>query len=151
MNLTLLTVSVRLFSFSSVERLKELRKIVWQHILVRDKDAELRHDQLDRIAWYIDANYQNIMLDWPDEYYRQARVAWVDLPDFSNMKDASGEDMPENPIHPDDILPKPWLRNITMRGVEYYWNPETMVSSWERPTENNDSSAASENPAVNAS
>lgn len=114
-------------------RLKELRKIVWQHILVRDSEAEHRHDHLDRMAWYVEANYQNITMEWPDPYYRQARVAWVDLPDFSGMKDANGKLMEENPIHPDDVLPEPWLRNITTSGVEYYWNPKTLKSSWDRP------------------
>lgn len=115
------------------ERLKELRKIVWQHILVRDEEAEHRNDHLDRLAWYVEANYQNIMMDWPDQYYREARVAWVDLPDFSSMVDANGEPMEEKPLHPDDVLPSPWQRNITMRGVEYYWNPATMKSTWTRP------------------
>ena len=116
------------------ERMNELRKIVWTHILLRDEEAEHRHDQLDRIAWYIEANYQNIVMEWPDQYYREGRVAWVDLPDFSNMKDSNGEIMPENPIHSDDVLPKPWLRNITRLGKYYYWNPVTMRSTRVRPT-----------------
>lgn len=115
------------------ERMMELRRIVWQHILVRDPEAEHRVDHLDRIAWYIEANYQNIVMDWPDEYYRQARVAWVDLPDFTRMRDADGTILSENPVHPEDVLPAPWLRNITMRGTEYYWNPITRASTYEKP------------------
>jgi len=116
------------------ERLNELRKLIWWHIFGRDKDAEFRYDHLDRIAWYVEANYQNIVMDWPDDYYRQGRVAWVDLPDFSNIKDIEGNVLPENPIHPDDVLPKPWLRNITKSGLEYYWNPVTKRATWDRPT-----------------
>jgi cytochrome b pre-mRNA-processing protein 3 len=116
------------------ERIKELRKIIWQHVFVRDEDMKDRTDHLDRLAWYVEANYQNILMDWPDEYYREARVAWVDLPDFSGLTDSSGKLLEENPPHPEDVLPKPWLRNITLRGVEYYWNPETMRSTWDRPT-----------------
>lgn len=115
------------------ERLKELRKIIWTHVLVRDEKAKRRSDHLDRLAWYVETNYQNIMMDWPDQYYRQARVKWVDLPDFSDMKDSSGEILPDNPLHPDDVLPFPWQKNITLKGIDYYWNPETMESSWERP------------------
>lgn len=115
------------------QRLKELRKIVWQHILVRDEESEFRTDQLNRMAWYIEANYQNIMLDWPDEYYRESRVAWIDLPNFANMKDVDGTVMSDQPCHPEDLLPNPWQRNITNRGIEYYWNPDTRQSSWERP------------------
>ena len=121
------------FAEKPEERMEELRKIVWMHILVRDDAIDERVDQIDRIAWYIEANYQNIFLDWPDEYYRQARVKWVDLPDFSGLMDTDGKELPENPIHPEDILPHPWRRNITLKGVEYYWNPETRKTQWERP------------------
>lgn len=116
------------------ERLQELRNIVWRHILVKDEDVEHQIDHLDRIAWYIEANYQNIMIHWPDEYYRDARVAWVDLPDFSNMRDANGRIMEEQPVNPDDVLPDPWLQNITLKGLDYYWNPETREVRWDRPT-----------------
>jgi cytochrome b pre-mRNA-processing protein 3 len=95
--------------------------------------SEVSTDLLDRYAWYIEANYQNIMLHWPDEHYREGRVAWVNVPDFSALKDSRGELLPENPVHPEDVLPSPWLTNITRRGVEYYWNPETRESRWERP------------------
>jgi len=115
------------------ERLKELRKLVWQHIFVRDESLKARTDHLDRIAWYIEANYQNIVMEWPDEYYRKGLVAWVNLPDFHDLKDENGNVLPTNPVHPDDILPEPWLPNITLKGVDYYWNPVTMKSSWERP------------------
>ena len=89
-------------------------------------------DQVNRIAWYIEANYQNILMDLPDAYYRQGRIAWVDLPDFAAENGADEEDFVQ--LHPDDVLPAPWLKNITLKGIDYYWNPETMESSWERPT-----------------
>lgn len=115
-------------------RLKELREIVWHHWFMSDPAVEHRTDHLDRICWYIDANYRNMMHELPDEYYRESRVAWVDLPDLTNMRDSDGTTLlPENPIHEDDVLPQPWLRNITNRGAEYYWNPETGASAWERP------------------
>ncbi|GAX22474.1 hypothetical protein FisN_14Hh090 [Fistulifera solaris] len=116
------------------ERLKELRKVIWQHVLVRDEEAEHRTDHLNRLAWYVEANYQNIMLHWPNEYYQQGRVAWVNLPDFSNLLDEQGNVMEENPVHPEDVLPEPWAKNITLRGKDYYWNTVTNQVSWERPT-----------------
>lgn len=115
------------------ERLQELRRLVWLHILGRDEAAEHRTDHLNRIAWYIEANYQNIMMHWPDQYYRQGRLAWVDLPDFSNMRDVNGKIMEEGALHPDDIIPHPWRRNITSRGQYYFWHPETRESVWTRP------------------
>ena len=122
------------FLAEPVKRLQELRNLVWQHIFIRDPEYEHATDLLDRYAAYIDANYRNIVLEWPDEYYRQARVAWVNLPDFTGVTDSSGRHaLADKPIHPDDVLPAPWLRNTTRRGIEYYWNPATGESVWERP------------------
>jgi cytochrome b pre-mRNA-processing protein 3 len=115
------------------DRLKELRKIVWMHIFVRNPAMEKAYDHLDRIAWYVDANYRNIMHEWPDEYYRESRVAWVDLPDFTHLKDAQDEVLPEAPLHPDDVVPIPWVANMTRRGIQYYWNTVTGESTWEKP------------------
>ncbi|GKY98026.1 hypothetical protein MPSEU_000760700 [Mayamaea pseudoterrestris] len=115
------------------QRLNELRQLVWYHILAKDEEVESRMDQLDRMAWYIDAQYRNMLMDWPYEYYKQGRLQWVDLPDFENMRDANGELLPENPVHPDDVLPEHWVKNITNRGVEYYWNEDTKESTWDRP------------------
>ena len=117
-----------------VRRLEELRRLVWYHWFSRDPALELRFDHLDRIAWYVDMNYHNIMLQWPDEQYRAARVAWIDLPDWDNLHDADGSRLPEQGVHPDDVLPDPWRENITLRGVSYYWNPETRQATWEKPT-----------------
>jgi WW domain len=57
------------------------------------------------------------------------RVAVIDNVPFAEY--------PNTPIdcHPEDILPSPWLCNITNSGKLYYWNPYTRVSSWIRPTE----------------
>jgi cytochrome b pre-mRNA-processing protein 3 len=117
------------------ERMQELRQLIWTHLFVKDEAMEHRYDHLDRFVWYVEANVQNILLDWPDEYYRQARVRWVDLPSFDNLIEADGSPLEPQPIHPEDVLPPPWRRNITSSGIEYYWNAETLESRWERPTE----------------
>jgi hypothetical protein len=93
-------------------------------------------DQVDRLAWYVEANYQNVLLDWPDPYYREARVKWVDLPDFGGMRDpVTGDELPVLPLRPDDVLPFPWRESVTRRGAPYYWNHRTGESSWERPSD----------------
>lgn len=120
---------------SKVEnRISELKKLVWMHILVRDPAAKECDDHLERLAWYIEVQYQNILVDWPGQYVKEARVAWVDLPDFTGMRDNHGRLVPEQLMHPDDVLPKPWLTNITLRGEIYYWNPVNGRSQWEKPT-----------------
>jgi len=111
---------------------------VFTHILLINLDdqkaLDLHDDHAERIAWYIETQYQNIVHDLPDELYRKARIAWVDLPDFSKLKDANGKELGENPIDPEDILPKNWVRNIANDGTYYYWNEETREAKWERPT-----------------
>ncbi|KAL7578575.1 hypothetical protein ACA910_011631 [Epithemia clementina (nom. ined.)] len=89
--------------------------------------------QLHRLAWYIDVQYQNIVLDWPDADYRQGRVVWTNLPDFSQLVDRQGQPVPVQPLHPDDVLPEPWLKQLTLQGKVYYWNPILQQTSWERP------------------
>jgi cytochrome b pre-mRNA-processing protein 3 len=119
------------------ERFEELKQLVQTHILLvnpeDDRSLEEHDDQAERIAWYIEAQYQNIVQDLPDELYHKARIAWVDLPDFSKMKDGKGKELEEVPIHPDDILPKHWVPNIANDGSYYYWNTETREASWKRP------------------
>ena len=115
-------------------RITELKKLIWMHIMVRDPAAKTSDDHLERLAWYIESQYQNILVDWPGEYVSKARIAWVDVPDFSNMKDNDGRVMEERLLHPDDVVPEPWLPNITLRGQTYYWNTKTRKSQWERPT-----------------
>ena len=115
------------------ERLQELRKLVWKHVFLKSPEYEHCHDLLDRFAWYIEANYQNIVLQWPDDAYRRAAVVWVNLPSFDDVRNAQGQHLPPAAVHPDDVLPTPWLTHITMTGEEYFWNPETGESTYERP------------------
>ncbi|CAJ1956215.1 unnamed protein product [Cylindrotheca closterium] len=132
------------------ERLEELKHLVQTHILLlnppndendgsADDDADAlddTSDQAERIAWYIEAQYQNIVHDWPDDWYRKARVAWVDLPDFSDMVDAKGNILEPFPVDPEDILPEDWARNIANDGTYYYWNTKTRKAQWEKPKAN---------------
>ena len=128
------------------ERLEELKHLVKQHILLlkspddedgSSEDVVLDHDdtddQAERIAWYIETQYQNIVHDWPDDWYRKARVAWVDLPDFSDMVDSKGKVLEPFPVDPEDLLPQDWSRNIANDGTYYYWNTKTREAQWEKP------------------
>jgi cytochrome b pre-mRNA-processing protein 3 len=126
------------------ERLAELKQLVQTHILLLDPERvsavdqvdDLFHeDQSERIAWYIEAQYQNIVHDLPGDLFQKARIAWVDLPDFSNLEtgDAKGTVLEEVPIDPEDVLPGNWVRNIANDGTYYYWDTETRKAQWERP------------------
>ena len=114
-------------------RHQELRNLVWHHVFVRDPALEHAVDVLDPFVHYIDMNVQNIICTWPDAYYREARVVWTDLPIVPETTDTTTTTV-DTVVHPDDVLPHPWCRNITRRGQVYYWNTETYESTFERPT-----------------
>jgi cytochrome b pre-mRNA-processing protein 3 len=122
------------------QRFDELKDLVMAHILLLSPDDEKAHavhnDQAERIAWYIEAQYQNIGHDLPEESYRNGRVAWVDLPDFSELKDGKGNILEDHPIDPDDVLPDAWVKNVANDGTYYYWNLKTREATWDRPIGN---------------
>lgn len=91
-------------------------------------------DQAERIAWYIEAQFQNIMHDLPDSFFQKARIAWVDLPSFDGMVDGNtGKELPTLTVEPEDILPVDWTKSIANDGSYYYWNLKTREAQWERP------------------
>jgi cytochrome b pre-mRNA-processing protein 3 len=119
-------------------RLEELKNLVKTHVLLLSPGDEVtlaqHDDQAERIAWYVEAQYQNIVHDLPDDFHRKARIAWVDLPSFDGMIDGNtGKELPQQPIHPEDVLPDGWKRNIANDGTYYYWNVHTREAQWEHP------------------
>merc|ERR1712194_994800 len=70
---------------------------------------EEHDDQAERIAWYIETQFQNISHDLPDSFFRKARIAWVDLPSFDGIIDGNtGKELPFQTVDPEDILPYDW-------------------------------------------
>ena len=140
------------------ERLEALKMTVKTHILLlpslapesdrenapRGDDEEIdeeilrKHvehdDQAERIAWYIETQFQNIINDLPDEFFEKARIAWTDLPSFDQMIDGNtGKELPNQTVDPKDILPLDWTKSIANDGTYYYWNLKTREALWERP------------------
>ena len=90
-----------------LDRLDELNNLVKTHILLlpplpqedddnigaTDKnegdDIRRKHiihdDQAERIAWYVETQFQNIVIDLPESFFQKARIAWVDLPSFDGI------------------------------------------------------------------
>jgi len=98
-------------------------------------EKHLEHDdQAERIAWYIETQFQNIIHDLPDSFFRKARIAWVDLPSFDRMIDGNtGKELPKQTVDPEDALPLDWTKSIANDGSYYYWNLKTREALWERP------------------
>jgi len=113
------------------KRYEELCGLVWMHVMLREEN--FCSDQVERIAMYIDAQYNNIMHELPEEYWREGRFAWVDLPDFSKMYGNDGHKLKEKPVNPEDVLPIGWNKALTNAGVPYYWNPDLVKAQWKRP------------------
>lgn len=91
-------------------------------------------DQAERIAWYIETQFQNILHDLPESFFQKARIAWVDLPSFDKMINGNtGKEYPEQPVDPHDVLPLDWTKSIANDGSYYYWNLKTREARWERP------------------
>jgi len=91
-------------------------------------------DQSERIAWYIETQYQNIVHDLPDSFFRKTRIAWVDLPSFDLMIDGNtGKELPNRSVDLEDILPVGWTKSIANDGSYYYWNLKTREALWEQP------------------
>jgi hypothetical protein len=81
-----------------LDTFRELHSSSWcKHICccwirIDNEKLDLFHeDQLERIAWYIEAQYQNIVHDLPAELYQKVWIAWVDLPDFSNLQNGDAK------------------------------------------------------------
>mmetsp|Transcript_15533 Transcript_15533/g.35600 ORF Transcript_15533/g.35600 Transcript_15533/m.35600 type:complete len:258 (+) Transcript_15533:531-1304(+) len=105
---------------------------------VVDEDILQKHvehdDQAERIAWYIETQFQNIMHDLPDSFFQKARIAWVDLPSFDRLIDGNtGNELPQRAIDPEDLLPLGWTKSIANDGSYYYWNMKTREAVWDRP------------------
>jgi cytochrome b pre-mRNA-processing protein 3 len=119
------------FELKPKARFEELCGVFWVHVLNREED--FCSDQVQRMAYYIDTQYNNIMNRLPETYWREGRLAWVDLPDFSKMRDNQGKIMPEVPVDEEDVLPDGWYKALSTAGESYYWNPSAIKSQWERP------------------
>ena len=146
------------------ERLEELKNLVKTHILLLpplsddnddddDDNSEGKYDdknddeynsilqehrahddQANRIAWYVETQYQNIIHDLPESLFQKARIAWVDLPSFEHMIDDTGKELPKHTNPLEDVLPSSWVKNIANDGTYYYWNVSTREAQWDRPS-----------------
>lgn len=130
-----------------VARKEELRIAVRRHVLGEDwlqrpqpqhvqpdgTAVAILNDVVDRLVAYIECQHVNILERMPDSYFHQGHILWVDLPDFSNIKDNQGKPLELKPLHEEDILPIPWEQHWTLSGEKYYWNLDTNLTQTEHP------------------
>lgn len=125
------------FTFDDpLKRREELALAIWTHVLMQSEDVY--NDQLNRLALYVEWQYNNIISDLPINFFEQGRINWGDTPDFSQMKDNDGARLEEIVPSAEDNgmnLPSGWYTNITDSGDTYYWKEDTMESTWEKPSQ----------------
>ena len=117
-------------------RHQELRTIVYQHILLSEPDVNVCSDQVERLALYIESQYHNILNHLPEPYWRKGQLAWVDIPDFSDLRDHKGKPIPNVVYDPKDpliVLPPGWYKALANSGEPFYWNPDKAVAQWKLP------------------
>ena len=122
------------FANDDGKRFEELAGAIWIHVLNRDEEAY--NDQLKRLAAYVEYQYVNLMHGVPDDYFWEGRIPWGDIPVFADMKGNDGKalDDPEAEIEGLESMPEPWVKTLTDAGSPYYWNTDTNVTSWKKPT-----------------
>jgi cytochrome b pre-mRNA-processing protein 3 len=123
-------------------RTEELKIAIRRHVLGEDwvrrpqpqhsTDAIL-NDIVDRLVAYMQCQYVNILERMPDSFFHEGNILWVDVPDFSDLKDNRGRRIEARPLHPDDIVPIPWEQHWTLAGEKFYWNVYTDKTQMEHP------------------
>ena len=119
------------FAENDDERMRELKELVWMHVMNRDEEAS--PDVVERLAVYIDMQYKNIVEQLPHQYFRQGRIPWTNIPEFKGLRDHKGNVMEDVPCFEEDVLPDGWRKDLTNSGDAYYWNAKLGTSSWEKP------------------
>ncbi|KAL7551547.1 hypothetical protein ACHAWF_014736 [Thalassiosira exigua] len=121
------------FANDDFSRLEEIVGIIWTYVL--NKDEEAYPDLIQRLAAYVEYQYINLLEGVPDSHFWEGRIPWGDIPEFDTMKDNNGKVLGKMGEVPGlDILPKHWLKTLTDAGDKYYWNTETNVTSWKKPS-----------------
>ena len=122
------------YELNPKSRHEELRTIIWKHVLLSEPDVNACSDQVERLALYVEHQYNNIMHHLPESYWSDGRLAWVDVPDFSELRDHKGKLIPNMADDPPLlVLPPGWYKALANDGESFYWNPTKGTSQWKLP------------------
>jgi len=129
------------------KRFEVICDAVWRNILMDgikdEKDAEeddVDDEMIRRLGAYVEYQYVNIVHQLPEEYFRQGRIAWGNIPDLTFKKESAekedgnvdtNEEL-EN-VRGMEFLKDNWVQVLTDAGHPYYWNKETNETSWASP------------------
>ena len=130
------------YAHDAEKRFELICDAVWRNILMdgMKDEKEMDEDDVDdemirRIGAYVEYQYMNIVHQLPEEYFRQGKIAWGNLPDFTFESEHSiqnGDEEGED-IRGMTFLEGNWVQVLTDAGNPYYWNTETNETSWTAP------------------
>eukprot|EP00560_Eucampia_antarctica_P007784 CAMPEP_0197827226 /NCGR_PEP_ID=MMETSP1437-20131217/4052_1 /TAXON_ID=49252 ORGANISM="Eucampia antarctica, Strain CCMP1452" /NCGR_SAMPLE_ID=MMETSP1437 /ASSEMBLY_ACC=CAM_ASM_001096 /LENGTH=273 /DNA_ID=CAMNT_0043427991 /DNA_START=89 /DNA_END=910 /DNA_ORIENTATION=+ len=123
----------------SKERMEELCAAIWIHILLKrdgeTESPEITEQVIRRMAAYVEYQYDNIVHKLPLEHFKEGRVAWGNLPEFTGLKmkakkiEAWHYEGPSSDLN----LLDGWKHVLTDAGDSYYWNTKTNEAQWDVP------------------
>lgn len=107
---------------------------LWTHVY--RSNEQIDDEVVDCLADYVLQQYHNIVHLLPQKYFDQGRIKWIECPSEVISSLAGVLDDSTGVINErlGEKLPPHWYTNLTDAGELYYWNEQTMMSSWERPT-----------------
>mmetsp|Transcript_39061 Transcript_39061/g.39519 ORF Transcript_39061/g.39519 Transcript_39061/m.39519 type:complete len:131 (-) Transcript_39061:884-1276(-) len=105
----------------------ELGLAIWNNIYL--KDDNVPDEFVDGIAKYVAEQHENVVHLLPQNYWTEGRIGFVDIPRMTNKK-ASPKDLVDDEM---EALPDGWFPALTESGESYYWNEQTMNTTWSKP------------------
>ena len=105
--------------------------VLWTHVY--GSNEQIQDEAVDNLAEYVIQQFHNVVHRLPEQYLMEGRVGWVSCPADAISSVAGPADQAAIVARLGEELPKGWYTNLTDSGDLYYWNEETMISSWERP------------------
>ena len=118
-------------------RIKEdLGLALWTHVY--RSNEQIRDEVVDCFADHVLQQYHNIVYQLPPNYFAEGRVKWITCPAdvIHSIMASTGTIVVDSDAINARLgkeLPPHWYTNLTDSGALYYWNEQTMKSSWERP------------------
>jgi len=122
------------FTFDDERRRRdELHRAIWLHVFHSNDDYP--DDLVDRLAMYVEFQYDNIMNQLPEKYWREGRIGWGPFPNFESIVGNNGKVLPPADKFNDkmDVVLEGWTSCLSNAGEVFYWKNGTDKVQWDKP------------------
>lgn len=130
------------YEHDQVKRFEVICDAVWRHVLLDgtkdpDEEDDVDDELIRRLGAYVEYQYVNIVHQLPEEYFRQGRIAWGNIPDLEfqseSAEDGTADTEETKIVRGMQFLKDNWVQVLTDAGNPYYWNTQTNETSWISP------------------